>query len=57
MKSFKHMAGATFGFLRVCAAKTNSRFFRKGTTILLSPQGLYFLPDENRDHAATTNHR
>lgn len=46
MKSFKHIAGAGFGFLKVCSSKTNPNFRRGGGTILLSSQGLYFLPNE-----------
>jgi len=55
MKSIKHIAGASFGFLKVCASKTNSSFRQKSTTILLSPQGLYFLPNEKRDQATATH--
>jgi hypothetical protein len=54
MKSIKHIAGAGFGFLKVCASKTNPGFCQKSTTILLSPQGLYFLPTEKRDHTTAT---
>lgn len=53
MKSIKRIAGASFGFLKVCASQTSSNFCQKSTTILLSPQGLYFLPNEKRDHATT----
>lgn len=54
MKSIKHIAGASFGFLKVRAFKANSSFGQKSTTILLSSQGL---PNEKRDQATAAHRR